>query len=154
MNLRHGITNELVDHIKEIEGFRSKPYLCPAGYPTIGYGSRIPSLEHRPLNESEASLLMMADIMVAQREAFQLSPSLRDASPRRAAAVIDFIYNLGGSRYRTSTMKVMIDKGWWKEAAAQMERWVFARDPKTKHMVVLEGLKKRRKITADWLREG
>ena len=24
---------------KQFEGFRAKPYLCPAGIPTIGYGS-------------------------------------------------------------------------------------------------------------------
>ena len=26
-----------IELIKKYEGFRSKPYLCPAGVPTIGY---------------------------------------------------------------------------------------------------------------------
>jgi len=28
-----------LDLIKKFEGFSSKPYLCPAGIPTIGYGN-------------------------------------------------------------------------------------------------------------------
>ena len=27
-----------VELVKRFEGFRAKPYLCPAGVPTIGYG--------------------------------------------------------------------------------------------------------------------
>jgi lysozyme len=32
-------SNECLNIIRECEGFRSKPYRCPAGIPTIGYGS-------------------------------------------------------------------------------------------------------------------
>ena len=34
---RHLMTNEGLELIKRYEGFRAKPYLCPAGVPTIGY---------------------------------------------------------------------------------------------------------------------
>jgi lysozyme len=154
MNPKHGITQELIDHVKAMEGFRAKPYLCPAGYPTIGYGSRIPSLEHRPLKEPEAAILLLADLMVAQRAALKLSPILHESSERRAAAIIDFCFNLGGASYGKSTMKVMIDKAWWREAAAQNDRWVFARNPTTKRMERLPGLIKRRAATSEWLRAG
>ena len=30
-----------IDIIKRWEGFRPKPYLCPAGIPTIGYGTTV-----------------------------------------------------------------------------------------------------------------
>lgn len=33
------ISNNCVNIVKEFEGFRSKPYKCSAGIPTIGYGS-------------------------------------------------------------------------------------------------------------------
>ena len=32
-------SNDCIKLIMESEGFRSAPYLCPAGVPTIGYGS-------------------------------------------------------------------------------------------------------------------
>ena len=35
--MRH-ITQEGLDLIKRFEGFSPTIYICPAGYPTIGYG--------------------------------------------------------------------------------------------------------------------
>jgi lysozyme len=35
--MRH-ITQDGIDLIKRFEGFSSTVYICPAGYPTIGYG--------------------------------------------------------------------------------------------------------------------
>ena len=32
-------SDSCLDLIKECEGFRAEPCLCPAGVPTIGYGS-------------------------------------------------------------------------------------------------------------------
>jgi lysozyme len=34
-------SNKGVNFIKKYEGFKSKPYRCPAGKPTIGYGCRL-----------------------------------------------------------------------------------------------------------------
>ena len=46
-----GLTPELLDLVKEAESFQPEPYLCPAGYPTIGYGHRIASMMHVPVTE-------------------------------------------------------------------------------------------------------
>ena len=46
--------------IKKFEGFRSKPYFCPAGVPTIGYGStyyadgKPVKLTDAPITEAQA----------------------------------------------------------------------------------------------------
>lgn len=32
----------LIEQIKEHEGFREFPYICPTGHPTIGYGTKLP----------------------------------------------------------------------------------------------------------------
>jgi lysozyme len=50
---------------RQFEGFRSKPYLCPAGIATIGYGStyyadkRKVTLEDPPMSQEEAHALLM-----------------------------------------------------------------------------------------------
>ena len=49
---------------RRFEGFRSKPYLCPAGVPTIGYGSTLYSdgrrvtLDDPPMDEPTARALL------------------------------------------------------------------------------------------------
>ena len=50
--------------IKQYEGFRAKPYLCPAGVPTIGYGAtyytdgRKVTLRDAPISEADADKLL------------------------------------------------------------------------------------------------
>lgn len=42
----------LIEHIKEEEGFRGTPYKDTLGYPTIGYGTKL------PLSKDEAEVLL------------------------------------------------------------------------------------------------
>ena len=52
---------------KRFEGFRSKPYLCPANVATIGYGSTYyangtkVTLNDPPMSQEEAHLLLMVE---------------------------------------------------------------------------------------------
>ena len=51
--------------IKKYEGFSSKPYLCPAGVPTIGYGTTHYSdgtpvtLKDKPITRETADALLL-----------------------------------------------------------------------------------------------
>jgi lysozyme len=150
----NGITPELVEHVKEFEGWRAKVYLCPAGYPTIGYGHRVDSLAHPPITKEEGEKLLRSDLWKAWNAAILVSPKLEQASARRQAAIIDFVFNVGSGKYARSTLRTMVDRGWWKEAAVQIRKWVYARDPKTDEMVRLPGLVKRREPPATWLEQG
>ncbi len=59
--------------IKKFEGFRSKPYLCPAGVPTIGYGStryangNAVNLSDAPITEAEATALLQQTLTTYER---------------------------------------------------------------------------------------
>jgi lysozyme len=145
-----GITPELVALVKKEEGWRSKPYICPAGYPTIGWGHRIPSLNHPEITLARGQQLLQSDLEFKRSSAVRLSPLLAHHE-QALAAVIDFCFNLGESRYATSTMRKLIDAEDWKGAAEQMKRWVFYRNPKTKRMEKHASLIRRRAITAGWL---
>ena len=53
--MRH-ITEEGLSLIKRFEGFSSSVYICPAGYPTIGYGHVVDALKlakEMELNETK-----------------------------------------------------------------------------------------------------
>jgi lysozyme len=133
---------------KEFEGFRAKPYLCPANVPTIGYGStRYPdgrkvTLDDPPITRAEAEEILRWQL---QREflagVLRACPSLV-AHPQALNAIVDFAYNLGVGRLQTSTLRRRINQGDWEGAKEQLMRWVRGGGR------VLPGLVRRRKAEA------
>jgi lysozyme len=143
-----GITDELVAHVKRQEGWVPRPYICPAGYPTIGWGHRIPSMDAAPITKEIGEELLRNDLAGARDSAIALSPSLLTASERRCAAIVDFIYNCGASRYRASTLRKRVEEEDWPGAVKENRRWVYAAGK------VFGALVKRRAVTGRWLEEG
>lgn len=145
-----GITDELVVHVKSMEGWRADPYICPAGHPTIGYGRRVKSLDVPSITEAEGEAMLREDLIKFRDMAVKMSPVLEFASERRLAAIVDFCYNSGPANYKSSTLKKRIDETNWEEAAKEIQRWVYGGRPKKK----LGGLVRRREVVAKWLLEG
>lgn len=136
---------------KRFEGFSSKPYICPAGYPTIGYGTVYKpdgtkvTMQDKPISREVALDWLLRELnynyMVGVLRA---SPKLA-AYPKVLGAITDFAYNLGVPRYRASTLKKRIDAGDWESAATELHKWVYGGGRK------LPGLVKRRQAEADLL---
>lgn len=143
-----GLTDELLAFVRREEGLVLHPYICPAGYPTIGYGHRIPSMQHEDITKERAEELLRADLRAKRDAVLALSPGLAEATPRRMAAILDFAFNCGEGAYRKSGLRKRVDAGDWDGAAKEIVRWVHANGR------VFEPLVARRKMTAGWLREG
>lgn len=115
--------------MRRFEGFYSGPYLCPAGVPTIGYGStyyesgvRV-ALTDEPVSKDRAeALLLWAVRTVYLPQVIRLCPGVNDAD--RLAAIIDFTYNLGGSNLKASTLRRKINEQKWEEAKVELLKWV------------------------------
>lgn len=127
------------------EGFRSKPYLCPAGVPTIGYGStyyadgRKVTLQDAPIGEPEARGLLMHELEHTYAPGVvRLCPGLIQHE-RKFNAIVDFCYNLGVGRLQTSTLRRKINAKDWDGAKEQLLLWTKAGGR------VLPGLERRRK---------
>ena len=58
-----GITNELVEHVKSFEGWSARPYLCPSGHPTIGYGRRVESLQVPSITLEQGEQMLREDLL-------------------------------------------------------------------------------------------
>ena len=116
--------------IRKFEGLRLKPYICPAGVDTIGYGSTTYPNGHkvqitdRPVSEAVAEAMMQTDAEGFTRAAGNLSPGLWFDEDKHAA-IADFCYNLGTTRYKASTLKRRIDSGNWQGAAEELQKWVW-----------------------------
>ncbi len=120
------IPEALPSLIRRFEGLRLKPYLCPAGVPTVGYGHTGPEVKlgSPPIPRALAEAWLLEDARKACGQALKLSPILADNSDR-LAAIADFIFNLGATRYRASTLRRRVNAGDWAEAAEEMHRWVW-----------------------------
>ena len=137
---------------KQFEGFRAKPYLCPAGIPTIGYGStyyadgRKVTLQDAPIDEPDAENLLLHEL-----EKTYLPGVLRQcpglaADERKLNAIVDFAYNLGVGRLQTSTLKRKINAQDWEGSREQLMLWVRGGGK------VLPGLVRRRTAESALLR--
>lgn len=113
-----------IDIAKSFEGLRLKPYICPAGYPTIGYGHVISSLNHPAISEEEAVDFLRKDFLIATRGAIRMCPSLAQDNEQRLAAISDFCFNLGVGRLQASTLRRRINQNKWDEAIKELRRWV------------------------------
>jgi lysozyme len=115
---------------KRFEGFRARPYLCPAGVPTIGYGStyypdgKRVTLDDAPVTEAQASALLAQELLHTYAPGvLRLCPTLATSSPR-FNAILDFAYNLGLGRLQTSTLRRCINRQDWQGATEQLGKWV------------------------------
>jgi len=114
--------------MRRFEGFYPKPYLCPAGVPTIGYGStyyqdgtRV-TLTDPAISRERAEALLLATVQAVYLPAvLKLCPGLDH--PDRLAALIDFTYNLGGSALKGSTLRKRVNAGDWDAVPGELRKW-------------------------------
>lgn len=128
-----------------------KPYLCPAGYWTQGYGTvnKPDGTKVQPTDPPITKAIADEWLMHELRHTYmagvlRASPGLI-AHPRALGAITDFAYNLGVPRYRASTLRRRIDSKDWQGAKEQLALWVRGGGR------VLPGLVRRRSAEARYL---
>ena len=123
------MSNEGLQLLKELEGFRSKPYLDGAGIPTIGYGSTY---------YKNGTRVTMNDVAISQFEATELLENLLlhyvrvidcytrdDIKQNEFDALVCFAYNVGDGAFKKSTLLKKVNaKSSPEEIKAQFLKWV------------------------------
>lgn len=143
-----------IELAKRFEGFEKRvtrgteitavPYVCPAGFWTIGYG-HLCAQDHPPITQDEAEAYLAQDLVKALSATLRYCPVLATAPEHRLAAIVDFTFNLGAGRLQTSTLRRRINQRNWSEAATELARWVYGGGK------VLPGLVTRRAAEASLL---
>ncbi|HEY6019157.1 MAG TPA: lysozyme [Candidatus Paceibacterota bacterium] len=134
----------LKDLIRRFEGLRLKAYLCPAGVPTIGYGSTGPDVKlGMQWTKEQAESRLDTDAARYQSATLKLCPSLAEDN---IAAISDFAYNLGPTRLAGSTLRRKLNAGDIAGAKRELRKWVWAGGRK------LPGLVIRREVEASMLK--
>lgn len=127
--------------IQSHEGLRLKAYLCPAGVPTIGYGSTQGVKMGDEITKAQATELLMTDI-----ERFEDAVRKHVNVPlnqNEFDSLVSFSFNVGAGAFRDSTLLRKLNAGDRKGAADEFLRWTRGGGQ------VLPGLVRRRKDERD-----
>jgi len=143
-----------IELAKRFEGFERRvkrgmeitaiPYICPAGFWTIGYG-HLCAPDHLPITQEEAESYLAQDLVKALSATLRYCPVLATESEGRLAAIVDFTFNLGAGRLQASTLRRRVNQRDWVAAGQELRRWVNGGGK------VLPGLVTRREAEAAWL---
>lgn len=111
------------------EGFYPRPYLCPAGIPTIGLGTtryengRCVTLADPPIDQARAEQLLAWEIETQCLPAVErLCPGVDQPVK---GALLDFVYNLGSGRLAGSTLRKKVNALDWQAVRTELMKWVM-----------------------------
>ncbi len=134
--MRH-ISKQGLDLICRFEGFSPIIYICPAGYPTIGYGHLITEANKEQfldgVDEDEALELLRSDVGKAERAVLRLiSVPLTQG---QFDALVSFTFNLGSGALQRSTLRRKVNREEHDDVPAEFMKWVWAGGRKLKGLV-------------------
>lgn len=126
--------------IKYFEGFHSKPYLCPAGVATIGFGStrgkngkRI-RLNAAHITKEEGEKLLQRDVKAAENAIKRLIKV--EINENELSALCSFVYNLGSGNLQSSTLRSKLNRGDYEGASREFPKWRKAAGKVLKGLVI------------------
>ena len=147
--MRH-LTDDGLVLIKRFEGFAPEVYVCPGGWPTIGYGHVVGDDEQDRfadgIDEATAEELLRLDVETAERAVLRLiRVPLEDG---QFDALCSFAFNLGAGALQRSTLRRKVNREEHEAVPAEFQRWVWAGGRR------LKGLVRRREAEAALYAEG
>lgn len=119
------------DLIKQFEGFKAQRYYCAAGKPTIGYGHVITSRNEQfegitlwdgTLTKEQAIRLLLQDAQKIAERAIKSNVKV-DLNQNQYDALTSFIFNVGGSNFKKSTLLKYLNTGDYQKASNELPKW-------------------------------
>lgn len=131
------VPKQCIELIKKFEGFSAKPYYCPAGVLTIGYGLTIKEGEYaNGISKEQASDLLIEYCEKLKSQILEIVKV--PLSVNQLSALISFVYNVGFNAFKTSTLLKQLNKKYYTDASKEFLKWNHANGK------ILNGLTKRR----------
>lgn len=135
--MRH-ITQDGLELIKRFESFSSHIYICPAGYPTIGYGHVVKENEREKfavgITIQEGEILLRQDIQIAEQAVCRLiTVPLTDG---QFDALVSFTFNLGSGALQRSTLRRKVNCEEHEYVPQEFKKWVWSNGKKLKGLAL------------------
>jgi lysozyme len=115
----------ILDGLPDTPGY--DPYLCPAGIPTIGYGSiwgmdgaRV-TMDHRPITMAEADLLLERELGHTEQAVASLVKV--PLTINQFSALCSLCYNIGSGNFQTSTFRMKLNRKDYLGCANNFWQW-------------------------------
>ncbi|MBN1567947.1 MAG: glycoside hydrolase family protein [Acidobacteria bacterium] len=126
------------EFIKQEEGLRLKPYRCPTGHWTVGYGHNLEahgeSIPER-ITLDQAEEYLTADIIRASADCYSHIENFSNLSDARQAVLVSMCFQMGISGLmKFRRMLAAIKREDWSDAAAQMMDSKWARQTPARAM--------------------
>lgn len=121
----YNITRSGIDKIKRHEALRLTPYQDVAGKWTIGYGHLLRAGEwYDRISEDQAEDLLREDLGKAESAINQYVTA--PLNPNQYDALVSFVYNVGATAFKNSTLLRKLNQGDYDGAAGELQRWKYA----------------------------
>lgn len=94
--------------IMNCEGLRLTPYICPAGKPTIGYGTTVyptkikVKMTDKAITKEQAYNFLLHDIIVTEKGLRKYLT--KELNENQISALVSFAYNVGLGNFSKSTL--------------------------------------------------
>jgi lysozyme len=121
---------------ESFEGCRLTAYADSTGIPSIGYGHTAGVQLGDTCTQEQADAWLLEDVQTAVNDVNRLVTVPLTQS--EFDSLCDFVYNVGGGNFASSTMLKLLNAGNYSAAAEQFDRWDQAGG------VVVAGLLRRR----------
>lgn len=134
------ISERGINFIKFYEQFVDHVYICPAGYPTIGYGHLVRKGETwGTITQEEGDALLGRDLTSYEAGVAQLLKGYI-LTQGQYDALVSFAFNVGLGALASSTLLRKIKRGDIIGASGEFQKWCYGGRPLKK----ISGLLKRR----------
>lgn len=131
--------------IKHAEGLRLKAYQDSGGIYTIGYGHTLGVSKDQTTTEAGAEIFLVSDLLDSLKDIANYVKV--ELTAHQKAAVASFVFNLGGTKFKNSTLCKLLNQSRFDLAVMQFGRWIYGKDGKGV-TITFPGLVKRRKAEA------
>ncbi len=119
-----------VEYIKQHEGFAGgKPYICPGGYKTIGYGHLIKKTESFTfLSKQQADSLLRSDF----NKAIKLVEQYTDLRGAKKLAIAHFVFTRGIGTFLKSPLNELVKND--EKIDEEIVKWCYYRNKQGKRI--------------------
>lgn len=126
--------------ITHFEGLSAKPYVCPAGYLTIGYGHLVKENSPHFVTKAQALELLKHDVAIAEQAVKRLISA--PLTQYQFDALVSFTFNVGAGALQRSSLRACANRGDFFGASEQFLRWVYGGGRKLKGLILRRNAEK------------